>query len=86
MKPYSKDLRTRVLDTVDGGMPREEVAQVFSVSVPTIKRFISTGAAREGQIVLLDNLGAAHKTELVRGLIEAQRCNSYHPTLTISTP
>jgi transposase len=46
MKPYSKDLRTRVLDTVDGGMPREEVAQVFSVSVPTIKRFISTGAAR----------------------------------------
>jgi transposase len=46
MKPYSKDLRTRVLDTVDGGMPRGEVAQVFSVSVPTIKRFISTGAAR----------------------------------------
>lgn len=40
MKPYSKDLRLRVLDAVDRGMPREEVAETFSVSVPTIKRWL----------------------------------------------
>jgi transposase len=40
MKPYSKDLRLRVLAAVDSGRPREEVAQTFSVSVPTIKRWL----------------------------------------------
>ena len=40
MKPYSKDLRLRVLDAIDAGKPREEVAKTFSVSEPTIKRWI----------------------------------------------
>jgi transposase len=40
MKPYSKDLRSRVLSAVDAGTPREEVARTFSVSMPTIKRWI----------------------------------------------
>lgn len=40
MKPYSKDLRLRVLAAVDGGAPRYEVARTFSVSVPTIKRWL----------------------------------------------
>jgi transposase len=40
MKPYSKDLRLRVLSAVDAGTPREEVAKTFSVSVPTIKRWL----------------------------------------------
>jgi hypothetical protein len=30
--------RLRVLAAVDAGTPREEVAETFSVSVPTIKR------------------------------------------------
>jgi transposase len=41
MKPYSKDLRMKVLAAVDrGGMPRKEVAEVFGVSEPTIKRWL----------------------------------------------
>ena len=40
MKPYSKDPRLRVLAAVDAGTPREEVAKTFSVSVPTIKRWL----------------------------------------------
>jgi transposase len=40
MKPYSKDLRLRVLSAVDAGKPREEVARTFSVSMPTIKRWL----------------------------------------------
>ena len=39
-KPYSRDLRVRVLAAVDGGAPREEVAETFSVSVPSIKRWL----------------------------------------------
>ena len=40
MKPYSKDLRLRVLSAVDAGKPREQVARTFSVSMPTIKRWL----------------------------------------------
>jgi transposase len=40
MKPYSKDLRLRVLSAVDAGTPREEVTETFSVSMPTIKRWL----------------------------------------------
>ena|ERR687890_670831 len=40
MKPYSKDLRLRVLAAVDAGTPREQVAKTFSVSMPTIKRWL----------------------------------------------
>jgi transposase len=40
MKPYSKDLRLRVLAAVDADTPREQVAKTFSVSMPTIKRWL----------------------------------------------
>ena len=39
MKAYSKDLRLKVLDAVDRGMPRKEVAaRIFGISLPSIKR------------------------------------------------
>ena len=40
MNPYSKDLRLRVLSAIDSGKPREEVARTFSVSMPSIKRWL----------------------------------------------
>jgi len=40
MKPYSKDLRLKALDAVDGGTPRKEVARVFGISVLSIKRWL----------------------------------------------
>ena len=40
MKPYSRDLRLRVLSAVDAGTPRVEVAKTFSVSMPAIKRWL----------------------------------------------
>jgi transposase len=40
MKPYSKDLRLKVLAAVDRGMPKKEVARVFGVSEPTIRRYL----------------------------------------------
>ncbi len=38
LKAYSVDLRQRIVDAVDAGMPRREVARLFQVSVATIKR------------------------------------------------
>ena|SRR5215210_5013645 len=40
MKPYSVDLRSRVLSAVDRGVPRKEAAKTFSVSLPSIKRWL----------------------------------------------
>ncbi|MDP8973571.1 MAG: helix-turn-helix domain-containing protein [Actinomycetota bacterium] len=40
MKAYSKDLRLKVLDAVDRGMARKEVARTFGISVPSIKRWL----------------------------------------------
>jgi transposase len=40
MRPYSVDLRVRVVEAVADGMARTEVARVFAVSLPTIKRWL----------------------------------------------
>jgi transposase len=40
MKPYSKDLRLKILAAVDRGMPRREVSWIFGVSEPTIRRYL----------------------------------------------
>ena len=40
MRPYSEDLRQRVVAAVEGGMPRAEAVRVFTVSRPTIKRWL----------------------------------------------
>ncbi len=40
MKAYSKDLRLKVLEAVDRGMPRRQIAEIFGVSMPTIKRWL----------------------------------------------
>jgi transposase len=40
MKAYSKDLRLKVLEAVDRRMPRKEVARIFGISLPSIKRWL----------------------------------------------
>lgn len=40
MKPYSEDLRERVVRAVAVGTPRGDVAAMFAVSVPTITRWL----------------------------------------------
>jgi hypothetical protein len=38
MNAYSKDLRLKTLAAIDHGIPRKEVAELFGVSLSTIKR------------------------------------------------
>ena len=52
MKAYSEDLRRRVVAAVDGGMPRTEVARLFQVAVPTIKRWLKRRRETGGLSVL----------------------------------
>jgi transposase len=40
MNAYSKDLRLRVLEAVDRGLPRTRIAELFGVSLSTIKRYV----------------------------------------------
>jgi transposase len=41
MNAYSLDLRLKVLNAVDRGIPRREVVRTFGVSMPTIERYLS---------------------------------------------
>ena len=47
MKAYSTDLRVRILEAVDKGMPKSEAARTFGVSRSSIKRYAA--ARREGR-------------------------------------
>ncbi len=40
MRPYSVDLRERVVAAVDRGTPRAEVCATFAVSEPTVTRWL----------------------------------------------
>jgi transposase len=40
MRAYSEDLRAKALDAVDRGTPRKEVARIFGISLPSIKRWL----------------------------------------------
>lgn len=42
MKPYSVDLRERVLAAIDRGMPRSEVVTTFNVGLASLKRWLSS--------------------------------------------
>jgi transposase len=48
MNAYSKDLRLKVLCAIDRGIPRKEVADLFGVSLSTIKRWLRIGGASQG--------------------------------------
>lgn len=40
MKPYSEDLRTRIVDAVRAGTSKSASARLFSVSLSTVKRYM----------------------------------------------
>jgi transposase len=39
MKPYSEDLRRRIVQAVRGGIPKSSAACVFGVSLSSVKRY-----------------------------------------------
>lgn len=45
MNAYSKDLRLKVLEAVERGTPRKEVAELLGISVSTISRYVKLKAS-----------------------------------------
>jgi transposase len=39
MKAYSKDLRRKIVDAIERGMPKAQAARTFGVGVSTVKRY-----------------------------------------------
>lgn len=39
MKAYSEDLRRKIVDTIERGMPKAQAARTFGVGVSTVKRY-----------------------------------------------
>jgi transposase len=75
MNAYSKDLRLKVLDAVERGIPRREVSELLGISLSTISRYMKLKASgREiapkpspgRKAKILDSL--AHKGALWRQL------------------
>jgi transposase len=40
MKPYSEDLRTRIVQAVEGGTSKSAAARLFGVSLSSVKRYL----------------------------------------------
>ena len=39
MKAYSKDLRRKIVDAIERGMPKTQAARTFGVGISTVKRY-----------------------------------------------
>jgi transposase len=69
MNAYSLDLRLKVLDAIDRGIPRKEVVRTFGVSMPTIERYLRR--RREG--VGLDPGRSPGRTPSICASVEQRR-------------
>ncbi len=47
MNAYSEDLRKKIVEAVQRGMPKVEAARTFGVGISSVKRYVAT--AREGK-------------------------------------
>ena len=47
MKPYSEDLRTRIVSAVEDGMTKSQAARLFGVSLSSVKRYCRLAANEE---------------------------------------
>jgi transposase len=41
MKAYSKDLRRKIVEFIERGMPKAQAARTFGVGISTVKRYVS---------------------------------------------
>ena len=70
MKAYSKDLRRKIVDAIERGMPKAEAARTFRVGISTVKRY-ATKAQRGEPLAPGKALGKRPKMdERVRKLLE----------------
>jgi transposase len=75
-KPYSEDLRRRVVDAVDGGAIIPDAAEQCGVSISSVVRFLKlhrdTGSVSAAKFGGYKEFVLAGHEGLIRGLIEEQ--------------
>jgi transposase len=62
MSGYSRDLRERIVSSVEGGMPKARAARTFSVSPSSVKRYVDK-ANRGESLAPKKRPGAAPKLD-----------------------
>ena len=45
MNAYSEDLRKKIVEAVERGMPKGEAARLFGVGISSVKRYVATARA-----------------------------------------
>ena len=45
MNAYSEDLRKKIVEAVERGMPKTEAARTFGVGISSVKRYVATARA-----------------------------------------
>jgi transposase len=63
MKPYSEDLRARIVSAVEGGMTKSEAARLFGVSPSSVKRYCRLAANEESLAPRKKGGGRPSKTD-----------------------
>ena len=61
-KPYSEDLRERVVSAVEGGLPRRQAAEIFDVGVSSVVRWVQR--FRATGTVTAKPMGGDHRSRL----------------------
>jgi transposase len=81
MNPYSEDLRKKIVEAVERGMPKIQAARTFGVGISSVKRYMAT--YREGRsLVPKKRPGSKPKLdESARKLLEANL--KEHPEATL---
>jgi transposase len=47
MNAYSEDLRKKIVEAVEKGMPKTEAARTFGVGISSVKRYVAMARARK---------------------------------------
>ncbi len=78
MRPYSEDLRERIVRAVEGGMSRNAAAKHFDVAVSTVvkllQRWTATGSVRADQYGGWKKASLAVHEDRIRALV-AEKCD-----------
>jgi transposase len=81
MNPYSEDLRKKIVEAVERGMPKIQAAETFGVGISSVKRYVAT-YRKGGSLAPKKRPGSKPKLdESARKLLEANL--EEHPEATL---
>ena len=81
MNPYSEDLRKKIVEAVERGMPKIQAAETFGVGISSVKRYVAT-YRKGGSLAPKKRPGSKPKLdESARKLLEANL--EKHPEATL---